>query len=180
MEFKEIFIHCSDSDYGSALLIDQWHRARGWTGGIGYHFVVSNGRTTDGMKNPWNIMNGSIEAGRRLDDDDKFEADEVGAQVYGLNSTSIGICMIGKKSFSESQFLKLRFLVGELQSKLKIPAASVYGHYEAGIVDPKYATTKTCPNFNVSDFRLFVADKITMSDMMSRTKIHIAGLNLAP
>lgn len=173
MDFKQIFIHCSDSDYGCAMVINKWHLARGWSGGIGYHFVIDNGKPYEGMQSGWGVLNGSIEAGRHLNDDTKITPDEEGAHVYGFNSSSIGICMIGKTSFSEPQFIKLRFLVSELCTKLIIPPTEVYGHCEAGKVDPKFATTKTCPNFNVSDFRLFCQDKLTLHDLMMRTRAYI-------
>ena len=41
-EIKKIIIHCSDSEFGDAALIDKWHKERGWTG-IGYHYVILNG-----------------------------------------------------------------------------------------------------------------------------------------
>ncbi len=42
-EIKRIIIHHSASDFGDAKLIDKWHKERGWKG-IGYHFVVLNGK----------------------------------------------------------------------------------------------------------------------------------------
>lgn len=39
----KIIINCSDSDWGDAEVIDEWHRERGWDG-IGYHYIICNGR----------------------------------------------------------------------------------------------------------------------------------------
>ena len=41
-EIKKVIIHCSDSDFGTASVIDGWHKERGWDG-IGYHYVITNG-----------------------------------------------------------------------------------------------------------------------------------------
>ena len=43
-EISKIILHCSDSEWGSASVIDQWHKERGWTE-IGYHYVITNGQT---------------------------------------------------------------------------------------------------------------------------------------
>ena len=40
-----ITIHCSDSEWGNADVIDEWHKKRGWDG-IGYHYVILNGYPT--------------------------------------------------------------------------------------------------------------------------------------
>ena len=50
-----IIIHHSDSAYGSAAIMDQWHRARGFDE-LGYHFVIGNGT---------NSGDGQIEVGPR-------------------------------------------------------------------------------------------------------------------
>jgi hypothetical protein len=42
-----IVIHQSDSAFGNAAVIDKWHRERGWSG-IGYHWVILNGRIDAG------------------------------------------------------------------------------------------------------------------------------------
>jgi len=41
MKNKKVIIHCSDSSFGNAVLIDKWHRQRGFDN-IGYHFVILN------------------------------------------------------------------------------------------------------------------------------------------
>ena len=50
-----IIVHHSDSDYGSAAIIDKWHRERGFDE-LGYHFVIGNGT---------NSGDGQIEVGPR-------------------------------------------------------------------------------------------------------------------
>lgn len=80
-----IYMHHSESDWGSAKEIDRWHKARGWRG-IGYHFVVLNGRPrSSGEYIP--DLDGSIEHGRPIT--------QMGAHVLGHNNNSVGICLIG-------------------------------------------------------------------------------------
>lgn len=176
-DFKEIFVHCSASDYGCALVFDEWHKARGWTG-IGYQFVIGNGRPFQGMDKPWDYLIGSIEAGRKLDDDPWLEADEVGAHTYGFNGRSIGICLVGNYTFAREQIVSLYNLIGELRSRLDIPATRVFGHCEAGQLNPKYATTKTCPNQPMDALRSLVIDEITLDDYMVKLEQHIETIRV--
>ncbi|NVN89605.1 MAG: N-acetylmuramoyl-L-alanine amidase [Desulfuromonadales bacterium] len=98
-QIDTIVIHCSDSPNGrndKAKDIDLWHRQRGrsrtdfWRlkkgfnpdlTSIGYHFVID--------------LCGMVETGR--------PPDETGAHVKDHNSTSIGICLIGKDRFTPEQ-----------------------------------------------------------------------------
>lgn len=89
-------IHCSDSEFGDAKIIREWHKARGWDD-VGYHFIIR----TDG----------EIEIGRTLD--------VVGAHCYGHNKTSVGTCLIGTDTFSEEQFESLNRLNNMLKSLFK-------------------------------------------------------------
>ena len=71
-----IAVHCSATrpsmDVG-VKEIDQWHRARGFSGGVGYHYVIRR--------------DGTLEHGRA-------EA-AVGAHVEGYNHNSVGVCLGG-------------------------------------------------------------------------------------
>jgi N-acetylmuramoyl-L-alanine amidase len=174
-QFEEIFVHCSASDYGCAGVFNTWHIERGWSG-IGYHFVIDNGYPFDGMREPWQYLVGSIEAGRRLDDDPWLEADEVGAHVYGFNGRSIGICLVGKYTFYREQVVSLYNLIGELQSRLDIPVTRVFGHCEAGELDPKYATAKSCPNQPMDTLRSFLLGGTSLDAYMQALDIHIDEL----
>lgn len=137
---RYIVVHCSDSEFGNAELIHDWHihRADPFKK-IGYHFVILNGR--ESSKSQYKeSRDGVIEIGRKID--------ETGSHCLGYNSNSIGICMIGKKTFTEKQFNILKRLIKHLQKEYNIPTENVIGHYEA----PK-ANGKTCPNFDMSKFR---------------------------
>ncbi len=116
-EAKGLLIHCSDSPQGrgdNAKTIDKWHRERGWSG-IGYHYVI--------------LEDGTVETGRPLD--------RLGAHAKDYNDY-VGICLIGKDSFTKEQFDGLEKLCGEFDTH------NIIGHYK---VSPK-----TCPNFDVEDF----------------------------
>ena len=125
-----IVIHCSDSTFGSSILIDSWHREQGWDN-IGYNFVICNGKVENNTY--LECMDGSIERGRDID--------KSGAHAKGYNNY-IGICLIGVNSFTDAQFKSLRILVKELMVKYSIPQDKIIGHNEV--------SNKTCPNFNVA------------------------------
>lgn len=132
-EIKEIIVHCSDTNFGSAALIDEWHKSRGWRG-IGYHFVILNGiRTRDGEYSA--RFDGSVERGRSVD--------HAGAHCRGHNENSIGICLIGIRSFTPIQlFQSLPDLLELLIGRYRVTLGDIAGHYE-------YDGTKICPGFDL-------------------------------
>lgn len=131
-----IIIHCSDSPFGDRAQINDWHKQRGWNG-IGYHYVILNGVIKSGDKyDP--AKDGVLQDGRPLE--------KVGAHCQGHNAESIGICLIGKKTFSEKQLQRLLWVVGLYMDRFKISIDHVKGHYE-------YDKGKTCPNFDMNIFR---------------------------
>ena len=105
IQWSGIVIHHSDSDFGTVKDIDRWHKERGWDG-IGYHYVI--------------YRDGSIHKGRDLG--------KIGAHAKGRNQTYVGVCLIGKKSFTEAQKANLRHLCKEL--RLKYPILSIEHHHE--------------------------------------------------
>jgi hypothetical protein len=135
-KIDKVIIHCSDSEFGNAERIREWHRDKGWSD-IGYHYVINNGYvfSKDGYEQ--RVKDGEIEKGRK---------DEVvGAHCYGQNSSSIGICMIGVKTFSDAQFDSLKSLLLQLMEKYGITTEDIYGHYDF--------SSKTCPNFDVNEYK---------------------------
>ena len=81
---KYLVVHCSDTadNYDlSSIDIHKMHLAFGWDG-IGYHKVIKR----DGM-----IENGRPEFW-------------IGAHVKGMNSQSLGVCLIGRNNFTFKQF----------------------------------------------------------------------------
>lgn len=134
---NKIILHCSASSFGSADVIDRWHKERGWSG-CGYHYVVCNGYENKGDEFEENVMNGEIQVGRDLE--------VAGAHARGYNADSIGICMIGTNEFTEEQFTSLGSLVIGMMTQFDLSPEDVLGHYQ---VDTH---GKTCPNFDIDWF----------------------------
>lgn len=148
-KLTNIIIHCSDSEFGSASEIRRWHLAQGWKD-IGYHFVILNGLIlpqTNYQKQLFiPALDGTIEVGRKVDGDDYVTDNEAGAHALGYNGKSIGICLIGIKKFSHAQVTALVRLLESLMKIYRIPGSGVLGHYQV-------CPNKTCPNFNVTEFK---------------------------
>lgn len=144
MNIEYIVIHCSatnpNQDIGAAE-IDQWHRAKGWSG-IGYHFVI--------------CRDGKIELGKPLH--------RIGAHAYGYNRVSWGLCMVGgvdsknkpEDNFTNEQYTSLRNLLNVL-SNIE-PKAGILGHRDLspdingdGVIE-KWEWMKDCPCFDVREF----------------------------
>jgi len=118
-----IILHCSDSDvpaHDNIETIRAWHIDRGFSD-CGYHFFIQkNGVTVKGR-----------------------DEDKIGAHVMGHNKDSIGICLSGKKEFTEAQFKSLEILLIDLCSRYDLQKMDILGHSD---LDGK----KTCPNFDVT------------------------------
>ncbi|MBT3012062.1 MAG: N-acetylmuramoyl-L-alanine amidase [Candidatus Thiodiazotropha sp. (ex Ctena orbiculata)] len=122
VSISKIIIHCSDTpdhlDIG-AQTIHAWHRQPPFNfDGIGYHRIIRrNGVIEHGRPEYWN-----------------------GAHCKGHNKDSLGICLIGRKRFTQQQ---MNSLAEQIQIWLqRYPIKLICGHRD---LDPK----KTCPNFNV-------------------------------
>ncbi len=132
---KEIIVHCSASDFGNAKRLTEWHLERGFST-IGYHYVINNGYVNKGDEYQENVMDGFIEKGR--------EDNRPGAHTAGHNSDSIGICLIGNKTFSTEQFMALANLLRGLLVQYNLTKDDIKGHY--------MYSGKTCPNFKIDWF----------------------------
>ena len=131
-KWKRIVIHHSASTFGTAGVIDDWHRARGWSGN-GYHFVIQNGYPDSQSakdQTRWEFLDGEIEQGRRMDLDDTFEPWESGAHVKGKNSQSIGICIIKDNDLpaTDKQIKALYRTLRFLLDKFNLTVKDVYAH----------------------------------------------------
>lgn len=119
---RHLVVHCSDTPDDEpigAREIHQMHLGFGWHG-VGYHRVINR----DGL----------IESARP----DYWQ----GAHVYGHNENSLGVCLIGRHTFTDSQFDSLELILRQWQSEY--PQASICGHRDFSYTD------KTCPNFDVA------------------------------
>ena len=133
---RKLIVHCTDSAFGDVREIDRWHRERGFSL-IGYHFVLCNGHRT-GKSEYSTEVDGLIEYGRTVGME--------GAHCYGHNRDSIGICLVGKKEFTNTQMLSLNALLKRLMAEYKLCPKDVYGHYE-------FEPGKTCPNLDMDLIR---------------------------
>ena len=131
-KIEQIIIHCSDSKWGNAALLDSWHRTRGWDK-IGYHAVICNGHLTPELYDP--LFDGCIESGRHFL--------EVGAHSKGHNTNSLGICLIGQGDYSLKQLGALKGFIGHW--KEQIPEIEVKLHSDYNSKKPK------CPGFSVDN-----------------------------
>jgi hypothetical protein len=140
-KINQIIIHSSDSEYGTAHIIDTWHKGRGFSE-IGYHFVILNGFILRNKE--YFLLDGGIEIGRNLS--------LKGAHVKNYNQNSIGICLIGKSGdFTVKQRISLLSLIYELKREYKIPIENILGHYELD-------SRKTCPDINMITYREYLKE----------------------
>ncbi len=117
--WTSIVIHHSGTKSGSARSFDEYHRfQRGWTHGLGYHFVIGNGNDQG---------DGVIVAGPR------WKQQQAGAHANSTeyNEHGIGICLVG--NFDEApptpaQLSAVRALIARLAHDFGIHSDNVYGH----------------------------------------------------
>jgi N-acetyl-anhydromuramyl-L-alanine amidase AmpD len=139
-EVKNIVVHCSDSGFGCRKVITGWHLQHGWDD-VGYHYIIMNGRPFS-TKDYLASLDGSTECGR--------PPTISGAHVKGMNTKSLGVCLIGKHEFSYAQMDALLRLLRELMARYGLPASAVIGHYETPTGSQQ---GKTCPNFDMDALR---------------------------
>lgn len=121
MKIRYLVVHCSASPNNrefTAADIHGWHIERGWVG-IGYHAVIQR--------------DGTIEAGRPI----YWQ----GAHVKGYNHESLGVCLIGKDTFTSAQYHSLYEVLQGWRDRF--PYADIVGH---GDLDSKKSF---CPGFAV-------------------------------
>lgn len=142
----EILVHCSDSPFGDAAQINEWHKARALGGEpwsvaasglyIGYHYVILNGKR---HPNLYEVAgDGLVEKGRALE--------ERGCHCVGHNTASVGICLVSQNGlFTMAQARKLAFLVSDLRKQFSVPIDRVFGHNQF--------SSKSCPGFEIENLR---------------------------
>jgi N-acetyl-anhydromuramyl-L-alanine amidase AmpD len=132
-DITHLIIHCAATPNGKPFTseqIDGWHRERGFRRDprligatepglkhIGYHYVI--------------YTNGAVRCGR--------SEQEVGAHVQGMNSRSLGVCLIGTDQFTPAQWDTLRLHVTAMRQRF--PHITVAGH--------RQFANKICPGFDV-------------------------------
>ncbi|MCM8774841.1 MAG: N-acetylmuramoyl-L-alanine amidase [Candidatus Omnitrophica bacterium] len=118
-KWKFIIIHHSATEKGDSLTFNRHHLKRGFTGGVGYHFVIDNG--THGK------VDGQIEVAPRW----LKQQDGRHCKASSMNCRAIGICLVGnfnEESVSAEQMKSLVSLVHVLCHYYKIPLRNVMGH----------------------------------------------------
>lgn len=106
-----IVVHHSDSGPKTTRAdIDRWHKEKGWDG-IGYHYVIE-----------WD---GRVKAGRPLS---KSGAHAKTGKPYSRNSTHIGICLVGRDTFTTNQLVNLEKLIDLLAQDFDI--RTIERHHE--------------------------------------------------
>lgn len=136
-DWKYIVIHHSASESGSAAEFDKYHREkRGWENGLGYHFVIGNGRGSP---------DGEIEIGNRW----RKQIDGAHAGVPEYNHYGIGICLVG--NFNDSyptaaQMASLSTLVDYLQERCRVPSENIIMH--------RHFRETDCPGRNFPYYKL--------------------------
>lgn len=126
MSVKVIF-HCSDSSFGNAAVITQWHLQRGFLT-IAYHYVILNGLLAPAKYHAY--FDGHIETGRPLDDDSDLELDEKGAHTFNYN-LAIGICLIGLSGqFTSAQLRASEHLVRKIRGQFKEIEVGQHSDYD--------------------------------------------------
>ena len=118
-KWKYIIIHHSATDEGNALCFHSYHYQRGFTKGLGYHFVIDNG--TKGKQD------GHIETAPRW----LKQQDGAHCKASNMNRKAIGICLVGnfnEERVSEKQMEALVYLVNRLRKYYKIPVRNIMGH----------------------------------------------------
>lgn len=164
--------HCSASEFGTALLIDKWHRERGWAG-VGYHAVIGNGfpdKTYIKFKHDGSvdfrgskrvkIYNGAISPARALDADDDVQGAEVGAHAYGFNRDTVALCLIGDEFFTRQQIVAGVKLSRYWMNQFGVEVENIVGHGELPGV------TKTCPNLDMDKIRALISNKVESMELM--------------
>lgn len=144
-EIERIVVHGSASTWGDDPTIDGWHKARGWNGN-GYNAMIYNGYPK-GTKNYYPEQNGLLVQGRAVDLDTFLSKKERGAHAYGFNSSSLGICLIGKGTKKEDYSPQMFYTLACYYFfwRCIIPGIELIGHNEI--------SKKPCPGFSVIDFK---------------------------
>ena len=151
---RRVILHCSDSPGGTISDIDDWHRTRGFSRrdarpgelrSIGYHYVITNGRPMPGGGGPFEPwLDGAVWPGRH--------EDEEGAHALGENGRALGICLIGRETFTDAQFAALLGLVLSISFRYDIASDQILGHRETDEERRKGLSAKTCPTSIRSHF----------------------------
>lgn len=134
-----VVIHHSGAMLGSAAQLAADHEARGLHG-LGYHFVVGNGRGAG---------DGEIHVGYRWLDQ-LPGAHVAGSDADAYNRRYIGLCLVGdgdRRSFSDAQLVRAAELTAALLDRLGLDVDNVLTHRDLA------ATSSPGRHFPEAEFR---------------------------
>ena len=103
-DITEIIVHHSATESGTVESIRKYHIEHNGWGDIGYHKVI--------------YRDGSVHNGRDIA--------KAGVHAKGRNNGTIGICLIGRDNFTESQRQSLKALCRELCRDYPVTAISIH------------------------------------------------------
>jgi hypothetical protein len=100
-----IFVHHSQSEWGDASVIKEWHTDQGWDD-VGYNSIIKNCYPTHSsfQKGEPDLQSDGVE---ELGRDVKY----IPAGVRGHNTNSVHICLIGDRTFTSSQLITLKHTI---------------------------------------------------------------------
>jgi LysM repeat protein len=116
--WRFIAIHHSATTQGSLESMDRYHKGRGMTNGLAYHFVIGNGR---------NMGDGTIGIGNRW----KRQINGGHLSAEWQNGIAIGICLVGnfeKSAPTAKQMKSLEALLAWLQTRTGIRKDMIMPH----------------------------------------------------
>ncbi len=141
--WQHLVIHHSASERGTTETIDQWHRKHNKWDGIGYHFVIGNGR---------DMALGRIDATFRWREQREGAHAGGGEQGRPYNQLGLGICLLGdldQHPMDPWQERRLVELLVELCRHVPtLTPASIMGHRDVPGKETK------CPGANVDVDRI--------------------------
>lgn len=145
-----IALHHAEAVSCTAVQVNQWHKANGWSG-IGYHFFVRK--------------NGEVYRGRPLW--------AVGAHVFGMNDCSVGICAEGDyhnrdKVMPEKQKKATQELIAYL--KTIYHDARIVGHKEIGDSNcpGRYYPLAEMKNYDKEDNNMTADERAELEELRVR------------
>ncbi len=142
--WSAIVIHHSATDAGSVESFDKFHKqGKGWQG-VGYDFVIGNGKGSgDGFVEPTFRWQRQMTGAHCRTDHTNW-----------ANRDAIGICLVGNFNNARptyAQIASLKKLVRFLMSRYGIPKSRIYGHSTT----PGHSIKTDCPGkrFLIQNFK---------------------------
>jgi N-acetyl-anhydromuramyl-L-alanine amidase AmpD len=118
-QWKYIVVHHTATGKGNAKTIYLSHQARGFSNGLGYHFLIDNGTLGKG--------DGQIEMSPRW----IWQQNGAHCKANDMNERAIGIALVGNFNYEKptpNQLQSLSFLLSVLRGYYHLQRANVLAH----------------------------------------------------